>query len=186
MSSFVKFLKDNLSAIGHCIVTQIALLVFGLVLSMATHQNNALLLATGLFSVAFYLYLLYDAIWREGSSDKIRIDGGRMEYQPLKGLWISLIANAVNILLAILIWIGYFLPIAPGDTASELSGTCQVIALFIEGMYSGVIGFLNNGTANSSALTASLYTLIVLPAPIACTIAYIRGAHDKTLFARKK
>ena len=184
----LRFLKENGDMIVRCLVTQIALAVFGLMLSMATTNaaSGFLALVTGMFSVIFYLYLLWDAMWREGSSDKIRIDGGRMQRMPLKGLYVSLLANVPNLLLALLIWIGYFIPAAPGNNASQLSASCQMIAVLFEGMYSGVIAYVNNGTSNASAFTALLYTLICLPAPIACSLAYWRGSWDKTFLPQQK
>ena len=184
----LRFFKENADMVVRCLVTQIALAVFGLMLSMATVNASSGFLAvvTGVFSIVFYLYLLYDAMWREGSSDKIRIDGGRMERMSRKGLYIALIAGIPNFLLALLIWIGYFIPAAPGNTASQLSASCQMIAVLFEGMFSGVIAYVNNGTRNSSAFTALLYTLVTLPAPIACGIGYWRGSWDRTLFPQQK
>ena len=80
------FIKDNRSVIVKMIVNQIGMIFFGLMLSMATNQNNSLFLAASIFSVLFYMFLEYTVGWDLGAHDKIKLDGGRIEYQPYKGL----------------------------------------------------------------------------------------------------
>ena len=79
------FIKDNRSVIVKMIVNQIGMIFFGLMLSMATNQNNSLFLAASIFSVLFYMFLEYTVGWDLGAHDKIKLDGGRIEYQPYKG-----------------------------------------------------------------------------------------------------
>ena len=62
---------------------QIAMTVFGTMLSFATLKNEGLLLASSIFSILFYLMLLYTVGWDIGARDKIRIDGGRMKPFPV-------------------------------------------------------------------------------------------------------
>lgn len=102
------FIKDNRSVIVKMIVNQIGMIFFGLMLSMATNQNNSLFLAASIFSVLFYMFLEYTVGWDLGAHDKIKLDGGRIEYQPYKGLLVSLCANILNILSGLLTVIGYF------------------------------------------------------------------------------
>ena len=102
------FIKDNRSVIVKMIVNQIGMIFFGLMLSMATNQNNRLFLAASIFSVLFYMFLEYTVGWDLGAHDKIKLDGGRIEYQPYKGLLVSLCANILNILSGLLTVIGYF------------------------------------------------------------------------------
>ena len=47
------FIKDNRSVIEKMIVNQIGMIFFGLMLSMATNQNNSLFLAASIFSELF-------------------------------------------------------------------------------------------------------------------------------------
>ena len=99
----LKFLKENADNVVKLLVNQIAMTIFGLLLSAATFSNKTLLLVTGILSILFYMYLLYTSAWDIGSRDKIRIDGGRMEKMPLKGLYLAIIANAVNIILSLVV-----------------------------------------------------------------------------------
>ena len=41
-----------------------------------------------------------------------------------------------------------------------------MVATFIQGMYSGIIGTLNSYVSDTSLISALLYTLIVLPSPL--------------------
>ena len=84
------FIKDNRSVIVKMIVNQIGMIFFGLMLSMATNQNNSLFLAASIFSVLFYMFLEYTVGWDLGAHDKIKLDGGRIEYQPYKGSRLAL------------------------------------------------------------------------------------------------
>ena len=50
----LEIIKKNSSFIFKMIVNQIALTVFGLVLSVATYQNKPLHVFTGIFAIGFY------------------------------------------------------------------------------------------------------------------------------------
>ena len=81
-------------------VDQIAMTVFGTIVTIATSGNDDLLLGASLFSIGFFLVVLYTVGWDIGARDKIKIDGGRMREMPAKGFLIALGANSINILLA--------------------------------------------------------------------------------------
>jgi hypothetical protein len=97
----LEIIKKNSSFIFKMIVNQIALTVFGLVLSVATYQNKPLHVFTGIFAIGFYLVLLYTMSWEAGIADKVRVDAKRIPYQPYKFAIISLAANSLNTLLAL-------------------------------------------------------------------------------------
>ena len=81
----MRFLKENMSTITKMIVNQLGMMIFGLVLSMATSQNDTLFLLASVFSVCFYMFLVYTVGWELGAKDKVRLDGGRIAYAPFKG-----------------------------------------------------------------------------------------------------
>ena len=172
----LNFLKENSYTIFKMIVNQIGMTIFGLVLFMATSQNDTLLLISSIFSVAFYLVLLYTMTWDIGNSEKIRIDGKRLRYVPLKGLYMSLAANFFNFIFAVLAVIGRIGatslneiggPTSP-EWAVDVYGIGTILAKFLEAMYDGIISlfFLN---------APWFLFVIILPALITCTIAYIMG-----------
>ncbi len=170
----LNFLKENSYTIFKMFINQIGMTMFGLVLSMATYANSTLLLITSVFAILFYLVLLYTMTWDIGYAEKIRIEGKRLRFAPLKGLYMSLVANVINIVLAILAIIGYYggvlengVPVSP-EWAVNLYGTCKIVALFLQGMYSGLVGLF-------FPATPWVLLLIVLPALATCTVAYIAG-----------
>ncbi len=84
-------------------LNQLGIAMLGLVMTMATFQNDKLYFGTSVLCIVFYIYLLYAMMYDIGSKDKPAIDGGRSKFNPLKGLWISLGANFVNIVCGIMI-----------------------------------------------------------------------------------
>ena len=180
LSVMINFLKENSYLIFKMFVNQLGMTMFGLVLSMATSQNETLFLISSIFAVVFYMVLLYTMTWDVGYAEKVRIDGKRLKYRPMKGLLISLCANIGNLILGILITIGYYsassytlnqvgaiFPSSP-QSAVNLFRTAKTIATLFEGMYSGIIScwFLNSPW---------VYIVITFPAMLTCMIAYIMG-----------
>ena len=174
----LEIIKKNSSLIGRMIVNQIALTVFGLVLSFATHQNKPLFLFTSIFAIGFYLVLLYTMSWEAGIADKVRVDAKRIPYQPNKFAVLSFAANSLNILLAVLAIIGWifnrFSYYVSVDWAYNLYMCCNAIARFIQGMYAGAISLI-------SPSNPLLLLPIVIPSIMACTYGYYLGVNGKTI-----
>lgn len=174
----LNFFKENSYTIFKMFVNQIGMTIFGLALSMPTSQNDTLLLLSSVFSMLFYLVLLYTMTWDIGYEEKIRIEGKRLRFIPLKGLYMSLFANLPNLLLGLLMLVGFF----AGGTAEggpvwaiNLVGVCKAIVVFLEGMYNGIVTVLF-GNAPWACL------LIVLPALVTCTLAYLAGVKGFRIF----
>jgi len=177
--AFINFFKEHSYTIVKMIINQIGMTVFGLMLAMATASNETLLLITSLFSVGFYMCLLYMQSWDCGAKDKIRVDGGRLKYFPYKGIFISLCANIVNIILALLAVIGYLFTtdMANGipEWSANLYGVCSTIAKFIQAMYLGITRLLLPDTP-------FVLLLIIVPALFASGLGYFMGLKEKRLF----
>ena len=172
------FLKENIDNIVKLAVNQIAMTIFGLLLSAATVTNPTLLLATGILSVLFYCYLLYTSAWDIGARDKIKVDGGRMASIPLKGIYLALAANTLNILLALLAIIGYYLgSLLSLEWAAGMMAVCYNIWWLLNGMFNAVLRFAELG-----ALKFWLMLVAVLPALISCGLAYFAGLKNFRLF----
>ena len=73
----IKFFKDNLAMIWKIVLTQIGMMVFGLIVVLSTSMINPVLchIAGGL-SILMYLFVLYSHFIEKGNEDKIKIDGG--------------------------------------------------------------------------------------------------------------
>ncbi len=155
------------------ILNQIATAVFGFALAITavTAKSDMLLIVTSIGAIIFYLALTYGAAWKVGSRDKITVDRGMRKFNPALGLLISLLANSLNILLAILGMIGSFAGIGGMETVGENG------ALWIQGMYQGLLAYV---TLGGEALNEFWWVYFLLPIPSLLTslIGYIAGVKD--------
>lgn len=171
------FLREHSYNAVKMLLNQFATAIFGFVLALASSkaQNLVLRNVTSGFAILFYLFLLYTMTWELGFHDKIAIDNGRKQYQPLTGFWIALFANAINFLLAIFIMLGSLTSV---EVFGKIGGVCASIAVLIEGMYTGVLA---NHVAADTPLNSLwwVYFLLPIPALVTCLAAYILGVKDK-------
>ncbi len=156
------FFKDNSYTIFKMFINQIGMTIFGIALSFAT-PSKTLFLLSSIFAACFYMVLLYTMTWDIGYEEKIRIEAKRLDFIKYKGLYMSLIANIPNFIIAILIIIGRYVPGAAGVMAIG-SGAAAIL----EGMYIGIINVVFK-------FNPFAYLLIIVPSLITCTIAYIAG-----------
>ncbi len=186
----MKFIKANSKIITKMVVLQIGMMFLGFLLYIASSAANeedapvsTTTLALSIFSAVFYMFLLYVHVWEKGTEDKIRIDGGRMKYDPLKGLKAALVANSLNILLGVLSAIGYIAIdrsvvneagkfISPG-WACDLYGIAHIIGQFLLSMYTGISDYFGIFANPLSILGA------VVPGLAVSTVAYIFGTKER-------
>lgn len=154
-------------------LNQIATAIFGFALAMTAvkAESNALMLASSIGAVLFYLMLNYGVAWRVGSRDKVTVDLGRRSYRPLTGLWISLLANSVNLLLAVLVAVGALAGV------QNLEGIPRFIVMLLEGMYLGLINVIKVGGV---AVNEYWWVFLLLPVPslLVSLVGYIAGVKD--------
>ena len=168
------FCKSNSDMIVKLYVHQFGLAVFGFLLYSASSAsgNKPLVLGLGIFSAAFYLFLLYVLSWDVGARDKIKIDGGRLKRDNLKGSRVAIIGMLPNLFIATLALVGFIFK-GVGAWAKVMYGTCQVIGVYLNVMYLGIdeyIGFAVN--------PAYLY-IICLPAILICGLGYYFGSYER-------
>lgn len=169
--------KHSYSAV-RLFVNQIAISIFGLVLAIACGkvENETLKIVASVGAILFYLFLLYAAMWEVGSKDKFGIENGKIKSIPLTGLYIALIANTLNIILAVIIAISSFAP--DGGTLHAVGAISSVIALFIEGMYTGLLSVDLNGIPLNDYWLS--YFIIIIPSLAVSALAYwfgVKGYH---------
>lgn len=154
-------------------LNQFAISMFGFALAMTAvkAESDALLMWSSIAAIVFYLVLTYSTAWRVGSSDRLSIRYGKIPFNPVCGLLISLVANAVNFLLAILSTIGFLGEIEILKTISS------AIMLLIEGMYQGVLATVYVGGLALNKLWWP-YLLLPVPALVASLLGYIAGAKE--------
>ena len=126
----------------------------------------------------FYLYLQFYHTREQAQKDAIRMDAGRMERDRLGGLKCALLANAVNILLALLAIVGKALVRNVGffegyeegveylpKVAVNVAAISDTIAKFLQAMYLGIINLLRPNDP-------LMLLWIVFPSLIVCTATY--------------
>ena len=165
-------------------VNQFAISLFGVVLAMATAAagNNGLTVAVSIFAIIFYLFLIYTMTWEIGAKDRIAVDYGKMPNRPYTGLILSLIANIPNFLLAILYTIAY--PFMGAHRwAGNLNAVLNLLSAVLEGMYRGLLSVITLPSGRPMLQTWWSYFLIILPALIASSLAYVAGFKNFRMLA---
>ena len=154
-------------------LNQVAISMFGFALAMSAVKANsdALLLWSSIGAIVFYLALTYGTAHKTGSQDRLSIEYGKIPFNPLRGLLVSLVANSINLLLAILITIGSLCNV---PTLEDIPGA---IALLIQGMYQGVLAVIHVGEQPLNEMWWA-YFVITLPAMLVATLGYVAGAKD--------
>lgn len=179
-----EFIGKNSDLIVKMIVHQIGLTVFGFLLnSCASVSGNASLgIIFGVFSAAFYWFLLYILLWETGTKDKIRIEAGRMKKDVFKGAKIALVAAVPNLLLAVLSLIGYLAidrsivvdgNFTSPEWAANLYSIAQIIGIFINSMYTGI------GEYFGITVLPYFLFLVALPAILVTGLGYFLGTKEK-------
>jgi hypothetical protein len=188
----MNFLKNNSYDIVRFFINQMGIMIFSLVLYIScgfvedVSVKASLRLAVSIGSTLFYFALLYYAAWECGAKDKVRIDSGRLKRIPFKGALMSLVANSLNIIIAIsaLICITVYInspelhsaPSSLGNAAGILSSVYH----FISAMF---IGIANAFSSLAEGLVADLIGCITFIAMYLVTVAvtgfgYFMGVRD--------
>lgn len=158
-------------------LNQFATAVFGFVLVLAAGKagNVALRNITSIGAIIFYLFLLYNMTWDIGFADRDSVLSGKQKRNLWTGALISLCANIPNYIFAIFITLASF----ELEIFSSIAALCSAAAIFLEGMYSGLLANSIGGVALNSHWF--MYFVITLPAIITCGIAYLAGLYDKKM-----
>ncbi len=173
------FWSENAKIIGKILLNQFGATFLGIMVitaaSAAEGQRAWLMLFASCFASLFYLFLIYNLIWEKGGQDRIKYDGGRLVKKPLKGLWISLIANIPNFILAILVLISDPFKNTM-EWAANLNVTSRAICLLWEGMYAGFVSYF-------SPHNPIIHLLYVFPAVAVTTFGYLLGFGNKRILS---
>ena len=171
-----EFLKSRSYDMVKMFLNQFAVAIFGVGLAFAAGKagNPVLRNVSSVFSILFYLFLLYVMTWEIGFHDKTGVDLGKKKREPLTGLWLSLCANAPNFLFAILISLAAWFNV---PLFSKLGAFATGAAVLLEGMYTGLLANHVGGDPLNSYWW--IYFLIPIPAMITCMVSYCLGLKDK-------
>ncbi|MBR2721808.1 MAG: hypothetical protein IKC31_06740 [Clostridia bacterium] len=168
-------------------LNQFATAVFGCALAFAAGaaKSPTLRNVTSVIAILFYLFLLYSMTWDIGYREKVAVENGRIKRCAWRGALIALCANSLNFLFAVLMLLPQLLNVG---FFSTVGGISSFLALFLEGMY---IGLLAN-TVGGVPLNAMWWVWFLIPIPsiLTCALAYRMGLADfklsVALFGKKK
>ncbi len=180
MKSFFKQYSYN---IVKNLINQFAISVFGAFLSMATSAADKtwLTVSVSVFAIVFYLFLIYTTTWEIGAKDRVSVDVGKKKYHPMTGLFIALISNIPNFLIAIAFAITTALA-APENLATNINAILRLASMILQGMYTGLM--ITVPVAGTTLVnTWWAYFVIIIPALIASWIAYYAGFKNFRLIA---
>ncbi len=172
-------------------VTQIAIGLFGAVLSFAVSGiSDTFLTITSVFSILFYLFLIYTTAWEIGAGDRISMDVGKMKRRPYLGFILSLIANIPQIIIATVYSVCMAVGQGAEGIATNIAAVMKVIMLFIDGMFFGLlttisignrIDIYGNVVPNELFNFSWSYFIIIIPAVLTCGLAYWLGTKNAKL-----
>ena len=188
----LRFLKenDNMHRIARVMVNQVGMMIFATVITMtaASWQEEALrqpmALVASIFSIVFYLFLVFYAMREEGSRDSVKIAGGRLEYKPAYGLKIGLCATAPNYIFVLLMLLGLIIGLKTDAEGALLNvggggiwAAGYMVIQLLQSMYSGVLKALFAVAGLETSMVAATVAYLVTPliAPLAAYAGYVFG-----------
>ena len=170
------FLKKYSYIAVKLFLNQFAIALFGVGLAFASKgaNNDTLLYATSIGAILFYLFLQYAVMWEVGAKDGISAVARHESRRLWRGCVIGCLGNALNIICALFILPGAF--VAPDSGVKVMSNAFQFIARMVQGMYMGVLTTPVGEVALHDL--AWVYFVIILPALLVCSVAYILGSYN--------
>ena len=192
------FWKKRSNQIVRLFVIQIGIAIFGLVLSLAVgtafrDKGQVPLLMVSIFSVLFYLFLLYSVSWEIGGKDRLRLDAVHAECKGGTGFLLALIAEAPNFLFDLLMLIGGIIVRAGASVGgSRTFAVGYLPEYFLHSMYAGIIRTLLEATGLSQGSSPSYYLVAALlflastvPAILVVGFGYWMGVNEKRIIPAK-
>ena len=166
------FWKKHSYQVVRLFIIQIGITIFGLVLSFAVstafreRDDQIPLLMVSIFSVLFYLFLLYSVAWEMGGKDRLSLDARHAS--PRGGSGATVGGRRV-------FGIGYFLE------------------PFLNSMYLGIIRVLLGATGLEQDMsrtyflvTGLLFLLATLPAILVVGFGYWMGMYEKRIIPARR
>lgn len=195
----MKIFKENSYDIVRLYINQLGIMIFSMLLYTAVGSfendalSSALSIAVSVFSICFYLVLIYYVVWEIGAKDKIRIDGGRAEPCKYKGLIMGLFANIPNFVLGIftVLFLTIYL-ISGNEVVFSVFFIFNLIIRIHDSMYMGLItGIVPSRLPAESSeidrieflIESILFTAIPIISALVTHLAYYLGSKDKKLFS---
>lgn len=187
-----RFLKENMYRIMRVLVNQVGIMIFAIIMTltagvMQEDLRPSMTLVASLFSICFYLFLVFYTMREEGSRDSVKIEGGRLAYRPGYGFKVGLCATAPNYVFVFLMLLGLVLGVSVDAEGALLEtagrGVWTVgysIITMIQSMYTGVLKILFEGFSAFGSVVGATVAYFITPlfAPVAAGLGYMYGCRN--------
>nr|MBE6545714.1 hypothetical protein [Oscillospiraceae bacterium] len=189
----MKFIKNNSYEIVKLMINQVGITIFSLVLYTAVGfvdddgLSSTIRILLSIFASIFYLSLIYCAAWDFGASDRIKIDGGKIDNNPAKGAFMSLVANLPNFLISGVAVALMAIHIFSGnESAYSAFAVANLLLRFLNAMFLGILqgifSFLEDNV-NAYYLWQSVgYFVLPLVTVLVTHIGYTLGLKEFRIF----
>ena len=173
-----KFFATHFYNMVKMFLNQFAIAIFGFGLALATIKAGSVTLrnATSIFAILFYLFLIYTMTWDLGYKECAGVEAGRKQAKPFTGALIALCANIPNFIFAVFITLATLIQV---EAIGNVGAVCKFLAMFLEGMYLGVLQIPLAGAALHSY--GWVFFLLPIPTILTAGIAYVMGLKDLRL-----
>lgn len=165
-------IKNHISVIIKLLLNQFVSAIFALVLMLSTYKSAGFFLFGSVFSIAFYLSLVYSFLWESGAADAVNQSGTK----PGSGVFLILFASIPALLSTVLQFAAslFLSGSAFAETiADSLYASTKIINLFfIQSMYTGLFQYF---TPDNTDIDTLLILFSTLPAILVGTVAYRNG-----------
>ena len=197
----MKFFKDNSYDIVKLFVNQIGIAIFSMALFTASaiaipqtsEWSSRVDIILSIASTAFYLVLIYMAMWEIGAKDAISIEYGKMKKMSYKGTVMGILANLPNFLITGLSIIFMSITVFGGpEWGKNVFAVFTLFFTFLESMYMGVITNIfpiaetsPDAVINLAYLCrAILYFVAPIVSIATTTFGYLMGVNNKRIFPK--
>lgn len=185
-----RILNEKGSLIARCIVFQIAMSIFGIMINFATVQlGNTILILGAVFSVLFYFALVGASLNEDGLKDKIKYDRNKEKADIFYGLKYVAVSYIPSFVITAVFSLFRTLNIFESFTYV----VNMLIRFFISGMYIGVDILLFSGTDSVGntvydyfSLNGYSFLIYQIVSIIICGLFYYLGIRGINLVGGKK
>ncbi len=191
----MRFLKEHFDDIVKLYVNQIgvALFAFFLYSAIDTELSISMLIKIliSIFSIGFYFSLLHVVAWEFGAKDKIRIDAGRLDPDPHKGIKLGLLANTPNFIIigiALVCFVIYMLG-GPHGFKSVFAVLNMIFRIFVSmylGVLQGIFSFISESEDAYYLWQTVGFFVFPLVAALVTHLSYTMGLKEKKIFPSAK
>ncbi len=158
----------------------IAIFAFAVALGLAASENMALTVASSVFAVFFFMFMVAELCFKQAVEDREKTELGRFKRCNLTGLYMGLLANIPNFVLAV----GYAIFFSIEATRGSVSGFFALALKFVTGEYLGLLTL--KAGENMLGFYPISYFVIMIPGIFAAFIGYYLGITGKIVIKPTK